>query len=122
MRRGFAILLAVVFHWMLILPVLAFTNGTNVPACCRKTGKHHCQMMQKDVPLNPDFSAIGEKCPYWPQISTAPHIESFVPATQQAIFAGLTAHPAGSPQTEAGYRASYYRSKQKRGPPSFFLS
>jgi hypothetical protein len=79
-------------------------------------------MMQKDVPLNTEFSAIGEKCPYWPHMSIAPHIESFVPTMQQAIFAGLMSHPAGSPQTEAGYRASYYRSKQKRGPPSFFLS
>jgi hypothetical protein len=123
MRRSIAILLAVVFSWMLVLPMFAVPTGTDaIPACCRKNGKHRCQMMEKATKTSASFAALSEKCPCFPRGTAAGHIEAFRPATRQAIFAGLVAHPAGCPQTAAGYRASYYRAKQKRGPPSFLLS
>jgi hypothetical protein len=114
MRRCIAILIALTFSWMLILPALASTTETsNTPACCRNNGKHHCQMKPTT-----GFTAVGEKCPYSAHSLGVPNIATFRPGTSQSVFAGLIAHPAGSPQTEAGYRASHYRAKQKRGPPS----
>ena len=122
MRRGVAILLALVFNWMLILPAFAGSPESNLLACCRRDGKHHC-MMRTESPkaAGTSFVAVGEKCPHFPHSTAATHV-TFVPALNQAIFAGVVRHPAISAQTEAGYRASYLRSRQKRGPPSSLLS
>jgi hypothetical protein len=123
MRRSVAILLALVFNWMLIVPAFASSAESNLPACCRKNGKHHCMMrMQSSSGSGASLAAIDEKCPYFPQSTTATDVETFVPGISQAIFAGIVRHPALAPQTEAGYRASHLRSKQKRGPPSLVLS
>jgi hypothetical protein len=111
------------FSLMMILPAFAGSPESNLAACCRKNGKHHC-MMRPGIPsvTGPSFAAVGKKCPYFPHSTVAAHLETFAPALSTAIFAGIVRHPAVSPQTEAGYRASYLRSKQKRGPPSFLLS
>jgi len=114
MRRCIAILIALTFSWLLILPALVSARTANTPICCRNNGKHHCQMK----PTTAGFTAIGEKCPYGAHSLGVPNIATFRPGTCQSVFAGLIAHPAGSAQTEAGYRASHYRAKQKRGPPS----
>jgi len=123
MRRGVAILVALAFSWMLILPVFAASVESNLPACCRKDGKHHCMMkMESRSASGASFVAADKKCPYFPNSTATTHVETFAPALSQAIFAGIIQHPAVSPQTEAGYRASYLRSGQKRGPPSSLLS
>jgi hypothetical protein len=124
MRRSIAILLALVFSWMLILPAFARSAQANLLACCRKDGKHHCmlQMGGGSSASGASLTVIGEKCPYFPHSTAAGHVETFTPAITEAIFARIVRHPTVSPQTEAGYRASHLRSKQKRGPPSFLLS
>jgi hypothetical protein len=123
MRRSVAILLALVLNWVLVLPAFAGSAESNLPTCCRKNGKHHCMMrVQSPSGSGASFVAAGGKCPYFPLSTSATHIEKFAPGIGQAIFAGIVRHPALSPQTEAGYRASYLRSKQKRGPPSRVLS
>jgi hypothetical protein len=99
---------------MLILPAFAGAAASNLPVCCRKIGKHHCQMKP-----TAGLAALTEKCPYLPHRTAVSPITPYKPGTRQAVFAGLLAHPANSAQTEAGYRASHYRSKQKRGPPAF---
>src|SRR5690349_4080208 len=122
MRRSIAFVLALVFSWLLILPAFAGSAQANLPACCQKEGKHHC-MMQMGGPSAPGASltALDEKCRYFPHSTAAGHVETFTPTITQAIFAGIIRRPAISPQTEAGYRASHLRSKQKRGPPSLLL-
>ena len=123
MRRSVAILLALAFSWMLILPAFAGSAESRLPVCCRKNGKHHCMMrMESPSESGASLVAIGEKCPYFPHSTTVTHLKTFAPGVSQSIFAGIARHPAISPQTEAGYRASHLRSKQKRGPPSFVLS
>ncbi len=123
MRRSIAIVLTLVFSSLLILPAFASSAESNLPACCRRDGTHHC-MMRTGSPSASGVSiaAIGEKCPYLQHSTTAAHVETFTPALNQAIFAGMVRHPEVSPQTEAGYRASYLRSEQKRGPPTSLLS
>jgi hypothetical protein len=121
-RRSIAILLALIFSWMLMLPVFASQAQGNLPACCRKNGKHHCMMLDNTAATGSAFAAIGGKCTYLPTGTPANHSGYFGLAAKQAIFAGIVSHPSVSPQTAAGYRASYYRSKQKRGPPTLFLS
>jgi len=123
-RRSLAILLAVVFSWMLVLPAFASLTKSSLPACCRKSGQHHCMLQGWQSSRSTlTFSAIKAKCPYCPQaLSVAGQAQLGSPSTGAAIFAGLVRHPALSPQTEAAARISFYRSNQNRGPPSFLLS
>jgi hypothetical protein len=122
MRRGLAIVLALLFSSLLILPAFASSNST-MPVCCRKEGKHRC-MMHRAEPIGSGASVatIAAKCPCAAQATVAWQPQ-FSPSTiRQAIFAGLVSHPAVAPQTEASYRVSYDRSRQKRGPPSTVLA
>jgi hypothetical protein len=122
MRCCIAILLAVVFGWMLMLPAFGGSAESNLPACCRKNGKHHCAMLDRLAAADASFAAVKGRCPSFPRATAAGHTKTFKASNGQAIFAGIVGHPTVSPQTEAGYRVSHFRSKQKRGPPSSLLS
>jgi hypothetical protein len=124
MRRSIAIVLAMLFSWMLMLPVLVpSSTEVSLPACCRKAGKHHCAM-HAALPQGstPALATMSEKCPYFPHGITAAHNEIAVSRNGASFFAGLWQHPALWAQTEAGYRISAGRSRQKRGPPSFLIA
>jgi hypothetical protein len=117
-RRMLAIPLLIVFMLPFTLPLFgANAAQAEVPACCRRNGKHHC-MMRLDDSQGTSMRTIGEKCPY----SVAPPailvLPSFAPSISASIFAGVMRHPAAAPQTEAQQRISFDRSRQKRGPPA----
>lgn len=119
MQRGIAVILALLFGCLSVLPAFATPNLT-VPACCRKNGQHHCMMAQPGA-SGPAVSSIAAKCPCFPRATVASQAQSVAASNSSAIFAGLVRHPAGSPQSEAACRISYDRSRQKRGPPSLIL-
>jgi hypothetical protein len=104
---------------MLMLPAFAASSGNaNLPACCLKSGKHHCTGgMGQD-----GTQTLTQKCPFVQHASVPAGGASVTPSTANFIFAGLVSHPAGSPQIEAHCRISFSRSRQKRGPPAFLLS
>jgi hypothetical protein len=104
---------------MLMLPAFAASTGSsNLPACCLKSGKHHCAggMGQDGV------QTLAQKCPLVQHASVPAGGTSVPPSTAAFIFAGLVSHPAGSPQIESQRRISFSRSRQKRGPPAFLLA
>jgi hypothetical protein len=43
-RRAIAFSLMVLFSLTLIAPLFAPDADANLPACCRRNGKHHCMM------------------------------------------------------------------------------
>jgi hypothetical protein len=124
LRRLLSILLLAVFGMPFISPLFAMTAKaeSNLPACCRRNGKHHCTMgvtvRSRLTNQSPEFQAPLEKCPYCPASVAVVHCDTFGPPTHQAIFAELIAHPAGTAQTESKLRISRSRSRQKRGPPA----
>ena len=120
MRRGIAILLTVLFSSLLILPLFARPFQSSLPACCRKSGKHHCAM-QLETGNEPALSTIEAKCPYLPHAMMAAHQDGFSPRIGQAIVSTMLRYPELAAQAETGFRASHYRSRQKRGPPSSLL-
>jgi hypothetical protein len=63
------------------------------------------------------FTAPAEKCPYCPSALVATHSELLALPVADAVLALLVSHPAGVVQTEAMWRISHDRSRQKRGPP-----
>jgi hypothetical protein len=119
MRRWLAIPMLFVF----LLPLLSGFLETSaaeasLPACCRRGGQHHCDLIADESSDKKGSLAIREKCPYSPVAVSIVVLPSFAPSPAAAIFAGVMRHTAVSPQTDALRRISFDRARQKRGPPS----
>jgi hypothetical protein len=100
------------------LPAFFADPESNLPACCRRDGKHHCAMMQlAQNDTSCSFRASRGKCAQFPKSSAVLRV---TPATVSAklAFQGLVAPRiiAGA-QPRALILSSSIRSAQKRGPP-----
>jgi hypothetical protein len=128
LRRLLSILLLALFGMPFISPLFALTakSGSDLPACCRKNGRHHCmgnvEEGSQSASYKAEFRAPLDKCPYCPDAVAASHSYLFAASPAQAIYAELTSHPAVFAQMESRWRISRDRSRQKRGPPSQLLS
>jgi hypothetical protein len=121
----------------MISPLFAMAGGDagNLPTCCRRDGKHHCMMMagmmmdmtsggasaSSNPGTQPTVAIVTEPCPYGLQGLPGALHRDWQLDTASAVFAGLTAHPSGSPQTESKRRVSSLRARHKRGPPMISL-
>jgi hypothetical protein len=127
LRNVLPILLLVTFVLPPCAPLLALgqSREANLPACCRRNGKHHCAMSMAERQqvwtqvTAPKWAAPLDRCPYCPAsvISNHPR-ESDATLTAQAFYVASAGNPAGIVQTESKRRISRDRSRQKRGPPS----
>lgn len=128
MRRSIVFLLLLVFCSYLSVPVIAASShaGNNLPACCRRNGKHHCMLrMTKMHHASGQYvSAPPEKCPFCPDATLQVPIQwhPFTLPSAGTFYAALRSHPACAAQTDALSPISFDRSRQKRGPPTFQLS
>jgi hypothetical protein len=119
MRRAFASLLLVLFSFPLILPALRSDDASNLPACCRRAGQHHCAMPDEGSPSD-GLSSIAPRCPLYPASGAA--LVSFVPA---ALTSGTSAgapvcvFQAASQTSQNIPQIALRGSELKRGPPSF---
>ncbi|HEU4635868.1 MAG TPA: hypothetical protein VFS41_06810 [Edaphobacter sp.] len=126
MRRLLSIVLLVVFGLPLASPLFALgrESGSNLPACCRRGGSHHCMGMavaSGSTSKTPTLRSPAEHCPYFPGVTTAVRSGWTALPAQESIYAGLVSHPAVVAQTQSMWRISRDRSRQKRGPPSILL-
>jgi len=124
-QRASAILLLVLFSFSLIGTVALAGPDPKIPECCRREGKHHCSTMTGSTTTQDSSGAgvksVGEKCPYSPaRGASLAYGKAPLHRAVRTIDASLVSHPAGLVQTDARYRASFSRVRQKRGPP--FLS
>lgn len=125
MRRGFSILLALLFSLGPLAPALHASDDSSLPACCRRHGMHHCamaaQMAEEGAQAQSGNSPIVSApatCPCYPGPATlitgpAPALASgttFWLAPSERAFTPV-ARPAAvcsrPPATHAG-----------RGPPT----
>jgi hypothetical protein len=120
MRRTVSILLVSLFSFALIGPAVSASDAdSQLPACCRRDGKHHCAMTENQPAPSVGPLLHAARCPSFPAAKAVPASRTLgLVRISQAIFAGLVSHPASRPQTEALYRISYSRAGQKRGPPT----
>jgi hypothetical protein len=117
-RRFPAILLVAIFGVSLVGPALVADGSTNVPACCRRDGKHHCA--KTDLP-GAGSAVVAPRCAEFPDAAAFPlHFDNALPRGSQLVFGVILQYPAIAAQAAAGYRISFSRSRQKRGPPSLF--
>ena len=92
-----------------------------LPLCCRRSGKHHCAMLEMGQRQGHGISVVAERCPYSPAVAPVLHLASYAPPSDAAVFAELVSHPAVHAQTDARYRVAFDRARQKRGPPAVDL-
>ena len=68
MRRFVAILVLSVIAWGTLAPFVMATTASATPLCCRRDGKHHCQMEMQSAESHatqePNLRATAPKCPY----------------------------------------------------------
>jgi hypothetical protein len=117
-------LLSILLFGATLLPLIAPLLSTGamaesmLPACCRRSGKHHCAMaMTTATSKAPQVSAPCDKCSYRQNSTGAVHLQVFTPGTASAQHAGALRQPPLAAQAECLWRISFDRSRQKRGPP-----
>jgi hypothetical protein len=124
MRRPPAILLVFLFSFSLIAPALFVAAESDLPACCRRNGKHHCNMaggmdgqdMADAPPSGPAADALRLKCPFYPNSATLPEIGPALLVESRATGVSVVHQIADGAQAKDGYRISHLDSHQKRGP------
>jgi hypothetical protein len=125
-RRILSLVLLFTFGFPLVAPALALsqTADSNLPACCRRNGAHHCMMSTEQTAalLNGNhFTSIRSKCPFCPTTSpTSQHNQLGFQAIDSRL-SNLIAYPAKYSQVEARARATEIAVRQSRGPPQDLL-
>jgi hypothetical protein len=121
-RHAWAVWLLAMFSFSPIVPTTLTDAKSNLPACCRRAGVHHCARHtadEQESSSGPAVRAIRHACPYFPATTSVPgQSNTVLPEDSRAIFASLLSHPAVQAQTEARYHVSFSPSHQKRGPPA----
>jgi len=122
MRRVAAILLLSLLSYSLIGPALFADPESNLPACCRRNGKHHCSMMDGDMAATPASGTVADaqrmKCPLFPTGGAVlPHSDVALLGGSQPTGISLACHVAVPVNAESGYRVSLDGAHPKRGPP-----
>jgi len=120
MRRFAAILLISLFGFQLCGQAFISDAAGTLPSCCRREGRHHCAM--RDGTHAGDSGSksrfVRSRCAQYRETGV------FTPQSVTAVVASAEPHPGVLPgfssalaQAEAGYRISFSRARQKRGPP-----
>jgi hypothetical protein len=126
-RRLLSLVLLAAFAGPLLASALAVAQGpeSNLPACCRRNGAHHCMMSADQLSslLNgTHFTVIPSKCPAYPRALAPVHHQNCLFNAPSNLLAVAYAHPARRWQVEAWARAALAGARQKRGPPSLLRS
>ncbi len=126
LRKFLSILLLAAFALPFLSPLLAFGSDgeVNLPACCRRAGKHHCAMTmaESQADAGTHLSTLAEKCPCPPAVVASVHSNTLASPVAERLFPAGVSHPSSVAQTESLRRVARDRSRQKRGPPARLLS
>jgi hypothetical protein len=122
MPRIIAAALLLVFAGNTALPALFADPESNLPACCRRDGKHHCAMMDMAGMDQDDggsyWKSTPQKCAQFPKTGASLCTGKIGPRRASEIGPIVSSLPTIAAQTEVLYHVSHSRSRDKRGPPS----
>ena len=121
MRRILSIFLLLLMALPLVAPALGQTAQQRLLLCCRKGGAHHC-LTSATTDDGLPAPTLREHCPATPNPAVAGHAASWLIGNASIRLTSDVITPLRIRQVEAGYRISFHRSRQKRGPPAFVLS
>jgi hypothetical protein len=79
MRRAIASLLVALFSFPLIASLIVVSPGTELPACCRRAGKHHCQMAGSESSGQSGAGLLQARCSFFPQTQFLPVGSASIP-------------------------------------------
>jgi len=120
--RIIAAALLLVFAGNTALPALFADPESNLPACCRRDGKHHCAMMDMAGMAQDDgeayWKSAPQKCGQFPKAGASLCSAKTGPQRTSETGRVVSNDPTVVAQTEVFYRISHSRSREKRGPPS----
>jgi hypothetical protein len=118
MRRVSAILLLTLLSFSLIGPaVFASDPESNLPACCRRLGKHHCAMDAQGASSSEPSLQSGA-CPSFPGMrAVSASANTVLPPTSAAAMTPILSHPVSRPHTKPLLHIAFGLAGQKRGPP-----
>jgi hypothetical protein len=108
-----------IFGFSPIVPALFAGDNSNLPACCRRLGRHHCAMLPVQLPVGVALSGV---CDQYGRSSTVLAPPGYARAaffsTSRTVSGAAACRHAAAEQSRALHRISFSRSRQKRGPPS----
>jgi hypothetical protein len=112
-------LLLVLFSFSLMTPLLSAGSDAQLPPCCRRDGHHACGM-KKPAPVSSGVTIRqSSRCSLYGKGGVTPAAAKAIPAPAVTVLTvAAISHPSAIEQTEARYRISFSRSRQKRGPPA----
>ena len=117
-RRLWSVLLLSVFSSSLIAPILLAQDAeSNLPACCRRSGKHGCAQGADGSPSGPAIQAAY--CAQFPSLNAAPVNPNvaLIAAPRATSRVSLTLFSLALPQ-ESLFFVDLTRAEPQRGPPS----
>jgi hypothetical protein len=126
-RRLLAISLLLLFGMPLISPLFALAANTesNLPACCRRNGSHHCMMSmaERDHLANKAGAhapMMGERCPYLPKaLPVASSSPLFALNAAMTVFSVMAMDGIAVRPSFVARRVLHGHSGLQRGPPVF---
>src|SRR6267142_3495182 len=109
--RVIAAALLLVFAGNTALPALFADPESNLPACCRRDGKHHCAMMDMADMGQDDggtyWKSTPQKCGQFPKAGASLCAGKTGPQRIAEIGQLVSSQPTVVAQTEALYRISH---------------
>ncbi len=124
MRRLLSLVLLAVFSLPLILPALALGQDpeSNLPACCRRNGAHHCMMSMQELRALLDghhVTTVHSKCPLYPApLTTLRQQNLSFGAARPAVIDAPESLALKTAQIAAWARSAEAGARHKRGPPA----
>lgn len=121
MRRAPASLLLAVIGLPLITPLLLADARSQLPACCRRDGKHHCAMaaMIAHTAEGPGFAVSAARCPLFPKaIPVAQRIHLYLVSSRRS-FEAVVPESALAVQDQIQVCCTTERTRRERSPPHF---
>ena len=119
LRRNLALLLLAVMISPIVALLLASSPESNLPACCRRNGKHHCAIMSPEPERSSRPSLYACRCPEYPNLSflSGSRLVYFA-LSRNASFSPPVPRPTIALSARSFDVERFSRSSQKRGPPT----
>lgn len=120
MRRFSAILMLAIFSFSLMSPLFGSDPNANLPACCRRNGKHHCAMAM-GVGASQSGPALGNnaKCPMYPGCAFARGGSLAVQThSTSSVTRADNGRQLSAQRDRFNLRVLSANAHHKRGPPS----
>lgn len=124
-RRGFSIMLVLIFSLGPLATLSPASEDTSLPACCRRNGEHHCAMSMRGMAgaaAAADGAApilkLPPRCPYFPQHATVRNAPVYALAAFSVLGVVLPVQPFKHAAGRAAPLLNPVRPLAGRGPPA----